>query len=190
VAIDDRQMESAGIGTSYSAAPVLSAIGAAVVAWGLSTGAWAQAPAAKPVSIQVASSDALAAESKPERLGGCGAYVPIDGSAKIVRVEQTQESSAQAASSGGPGYAGYEVWFSFTPSEPVSNAELAAWIAKEHELRLANSWYPGPEFLKKYDLEAGKTVPVTLDVQMSGPCTPFVFKFPTVDTTDYFESGS
>jgi len=92
-------------------------------------------------------------------------------------------------SGAGSGYAGYEVWFSFAPDEPVSDPATADWIGREHELRLANSWYLGPEFVKKYGLEAGRTIRAVLDVQKAGPCTPFVFRFPTADTTDYFERG-
>lgn len=71
----------------------------------------------------------------------------------------------------------------------MSDAETDGWIAKEHELRLANSWYPGSAFVEKYGLQTGNTIPAVLEVQTSGPCTPFIVRFPTVDTTDYFESA-
>ena len=142
---------------------------------------------AQPSQAQSAAGADVSA--RPTRIGRCGDYVSIDGSAKIVRVEQTAASSAQATSGGGPGYAGYEVWYRFTPDQPVIDAETDAWIAREHELRLANSWYPGPAFIEKYGLADGATLPATLKVQKSGPCTPFVVVFPSVDTTDYFEGA-
>lgn len=121
-------------------------------------------------------------------IGGCGDYTSIDGSARITSIEETAQSKAQATVSGGPGYAGYEVRFDFTPDQPVGDSETQAWIAKPHDLQLANSWYPGPEFLKKYGLRTGSEIPAVLKVQGSGPCTPFVFEFPSVDTADYFET--
>jgi hypothetical protein len=142
------------------------------------------------MALEIAVNDVVPSDTNgTTRVGGCGTYVAIEGLAKVERVEETPASAAQATSRGGPGYAGYEVWFSFTPDEPVSDADTAAWIAKEHDLRLANSWFPGPAFVKKYGLETGKTIPAVLEVQKAGPCAPFVFKFPGVDTTDYFESS-
>lgn len=127
--------------------------------------------------------------ARPARIGRCGDYVAIDGSVKIVRIEQTTASSGQATTGGGPGYAGFEVWYVFTPDQPVSDSATESWIAREHELRLTNSWYPGPAFLEKYGLAPGVTLAATLKVQKSGPCTPFVVELPAVDTTDYFESA-
>lgn len=154
----------------------------------LSSSDAAEAPGRAPPEIganETSSSDAGASIA----VGRCGTYDAVDGLARIERVEETATSAARATSGGGPGYAGYEVWFSFMPDAPVSDAGVAAWIAKEHELRLTNSWYPGPAFVKKYELETGKTIPAVLEVQKAGPCTPFVFRFPSVDTADYFESA-
>jgi hypothetical protein len=139
--------------------------------------------------LGAASSQTSSDTSAPPPIGRCGTYVAIDGSAKILRVDETAASVVQAAGGGGPRYAGYEVWFSFTPNEAVTDAQTAAWIAGDHQLRLMNSWYPGPQFVKKYGLEAGKTIPAVLEVQKAGPCAPFVFRFPSVDTADYFENG-
>jgi len=147
------------------------------------------ASAEEPATQLKLATDEEASPVSRAPIGRCGAYISTDGSAKIVSVEETAASTAQATSGGGPGYAGYEVWFSFTPNEPIGDPATADWIGREHELRMANSWYPGPEFVKKYGLEAGNTVPAVLDVQKTGPCTPFVFRFPSVDTTDYFERG-
>lgn len=147
------------------------------------------ASAEEPATAPKFATDEAASADSSAPIGRCGAYVSTNGSAKIVRVEKTAASTEQATSGGGPGYAGFEVWFSFTPDEPVSDPATADWIGREYELRLANSWYPGPEFLKKYGLQVGDTIAAVLDAQKAGPCTPFVFQFPSVDTTDYFERG-
>jgi len=55
---------------------------------------------------------------------GCGTYASIDGWAKIVGVEETAASTAQAWR------LGYEVWLSFTPNKPASGLAAANWIGR------------------------------------------------------------
>jgi len=52
---------------------------------------------------------------------------------------------------------------------------------------LKNSGYPGPKFLEKYGIEAGKSFECHLKVIVKGTCTPILFEFPTIDLRDYFE---
>ena len=51
-----------------------------------------------------------------------------------------------------------------------------------------NSWYPGPRFLERYGIAAGKSFACTLNVISQGTCTPTVFDFQGIDRADYFES--
>ena len=51
-----------------------------------------------------------------------------------------------------------------------------------------NSWYPGPRFLERYGIAAGKSFACTLNVISQGTCTPAVFDFQGIDRADYFES--
>lgn len=122
-------------------------------------------------------------------VGGPCAYRDIPGSAHITSVETTATSSEQAHLNGGPGYAGLEVNFAFTPDAPITDANLKDWAAREHTLRLTNSWYPGPRYVAKYGLASGKSFPAVLKAITHGTCTPFLFAFPGIDQADYFESA-
>lgn len=122
-------------------------------------------------------------------IGGPCAYTDIPGSALITSIEKTEASSHQVTVSGGPGYEGLEVRYTFTPTAPIANAAAKAWAAKTHSLQLANSWYPGPRYIAKYGLTQGKTIPAVLKVITKGTCTPFVFDLSGIDTTDYFETA-
>ena len=90
---------------------------------------------------------------------------------------------------GGAGYEGYEVWFRFIPEESIlSELEPSGFLGREHLFTMQNGWYVGPRYLKKYGLEPGKECPSVLRIIKSGSCTPRIFDFKTIDTTDYFES--
>ena len=119
-------------------------------------------------------------------IGGSCAYRDVPGKATIVSVEKTAASRAQAKTGGGPGYEGFEVHFRFAPAR--ADAEIAGQVGKSLLLQLTNSWYPGPRFLDKYGIRAGRTVPAVLKVRTSGSCSPYVYEFPGVDLSDYFES--
>lgn len=121
-------------------------------------------------------------------LGGGCEYVEIPGTATIDSIEKTPDSAEQAAASGGPGYEGLEIRYTFAPSEPISDADVRAWAEQAHTLQLSNSWYPGPRYIAKYGLAKGATLNAVLKVQTAGTCTPYVVDFPDLDTTDYFES--
>lgn len=57
----------------------------------------------------------------------------------------------------------------------------------QHQLRLKNSWYPGPRFIKKYAIAPGKSFACTLRIITRGTCTPILFDLPKIDTADYSE---
>ncbi|MCX8207020.1 MAG: hypothetical protein N3G75_04215 [Methanothrix sp.] len=129
----------------------------------------------------------------PVLVGGPCEYDIYNGTATICSVIQTNESIAQAEIAGGPGYAGYDVRYEFTPSE-----ELPVWVSDQLNqsgncsfvLRLCNSWYPGAAFLEKYNITEGAVFQATLNAIRSGTCTPVIVELEGVDRCDYFESGS
>jgi hypothetical protein len=123
------------------------------------------------------------------RIGGPCEYTDLPGTARITSVERTEASSHQATVGGGPGYEGLEVRYTFTPAAPIADAGAKAWAERTHTLQLANSWYPGPRFVEKYGLTEGKTIPAALKAIKKGTCTPYVFSFPGIDPTDYFETA-
>ncbi|MCQ8903348.1 MAG: hypothetical protein NQU42_04570 [Methanothrix sp.] len=130
---------------------------------------------------------------EPVMVGGPCEYDMYNGTATICSVMQTNESAGQALVTGGPGYAGYEVRYTFIPSE-----DLPVWVSDHLNqsgncsllLQLCNSWYPGPAFLEKYNITEGAVFQATLRAIRSGTCTPVVIELEGVDRCDYFESGS
>ena len=103
-------------------------------------------------------------------VGGPCSYKSYPGKAEVVSVTKTD--------------GGYDVKFVFhsekTPQETYAQVE-----GKTHRLLLIEGSRPKAGFLKKYGIETGKVLPCNLDVIVKGTCTPLLFKFPTVDLTDY-----
>jgi hypothetical protein len=140
---------------------------------------------------------AFAARAEPDtqqddkagaRIGGKCAYVEHPGTCTIDGVVKTQDSIAQASLNGGPGYEGLTVTFTYAGPNAGDDGLVRRALEGKHELRLMNSWYPGPRFLERYGIAAGKSFACTLNVISQGTCTPAVFDFQGVDRADYFES--
>ncbi len=124
----------------------------------------------------------------PAKVGGPCTYTDYPGTATVTRIEKTEKSSRQAKVSGGAGYEGHEVWFVFKADQEVKEERARKYIEKEHLFLLSNSWYPGPLYLKKYNIKVDGSYPCTLRVLTKGTCTPVVFKFTELRRDDYFES--
>jgi hypothetical protein len=103
-------------------------------------------------------------------VGGPCSYESYAGKAEVVSVKKTGD--------------GYNVMFVFR-SEKAPQETYARVEGKNHRLLLTNGSRPKFRFLKKYGIETGKVLPCNLDVIVKGTCTPVLFKFPTVDLTDY-----
>lgn len=125
---------------------------------------------------------------KADRVGGACRYVEHPGTCTVDSIERTADSIAQASLNGGPGYEGLRVIFSYAGADPGDDPLVRRALNDRHELRLPNSWYPGPRFLARYSIATGKSFACTLSVIAQGTCTPLTFDFPAVDRTDYFES--
>jgi hypothetical protein len=80
------------------------------------------------------------------------------------------------------------VEFTYAGAQAGDDALVRQALEGRHELRLMNSWYPGPRFLERYGIAAGKSFACTLSVIAQGTCTPTVINFPHIDRADYFES--
>lgn len=136
---------------------------------------------------------AFAAHAEPDaqhdgKVGGKCTYVEHLGTCTIDSVEKTPDSIAQASANGGPGYEGLAVTFTYAGPQPGDDALVRQALEGRHELRLMNSWYPGPSFLDRYAIVAGKSFACTLDVIAQGTCTPTVINFPQIDRANFFES--
>lgn len=128
------------------------------------------------------------ASAAPPMLGGPTAYEQYAGRATIVRVLKTEASKAQAATYGGPGYEGFEVWFAFEADREITQKWGQNAAGKDQILQLVNSWYPGEKYLEKYGLAQGKSLPCVMKVAVSGTASPVVFELQGVNRADYFES--
>lgn len=115
-------------------------------------------------------------------------YFICTGKVEIVRVEITEKSRSQSTVLGGPGYVGYEVWFNFLLENEIKDEKIEKIIAKEHEFRLANSWYVGKRYLEKYGITPGKIYICVLKILTRGTGTPVIFEIEGLDKIDYFES--
>ena len=106
------------------------------------------------------------------------------------RLGASDRATTERAVAGGPGYAGFEVWFRFSPTEEVPEEADRKRISSEQLFTLQNSWYVGPRYLEKYGIEAGKRFPSKVKVIRKGTCTPMIFELKTIDSKDQFESRS
>jgi hypothetical protein len=123
------------------------------------------------------------------KVGGECTYAEHPGTCTILSVEKTPDSIAQASLNGGPGYEGFAVTFSYAGADAGGADTLVQRaIESRHELRLMNSWFPGPRFLERYGIAAGKPFECTLKVITQGTCTPTVIDFRAIDRADFFES--
>ncbi len=135
-------------------------------------------------TVAISSESSLASARKR---GHC-AYETYAGKATVIGVEKTERSKAQVRVTGGPGYEGYEIWFSFQTDRETGLAGIRDITKKSHIFTLMNSWYPGEKYLLKYDIRVGRVYKGALNVIKFGPCSPVVFKFDDLDPTDYFET--
>jgi len=128
-------------------------------------------------------------QTRLARLGGRCAYDNYRGQCRIVSVKKTAASMRQAAVQGSAGYEGYDVRFRYSGDLPDDSALANRARNQQHRLRLTNSWYPGPRYLKKYGIAEGERFTCTLKVRRKGSCAPILFDFPAIDQSDYFESA-
>jgi|GEM_PF-970479 len=119
----------------------------------------------------------------PRVSGGPCEYKIYKGLARIISIRKKEMPKGY----GGPSHESYEVKFSFSTEEEIKEAHGKV-EGREYTLKLTNSWYPGPKFLKKYGIEEGKSFDCDLKVITKGTCSPVLFDFPTIDLSDYFES--
>jgi hypothetical protein len=118
------------------------------------------------------------------KVGGPCKYDDHPGTATITRIEKTEASKQQK---GVTGYEGFEVRFTFKPDAALKDGRGAKAATWEHLFQIGSGTYPGPEYLKKYKLEVGKTFRGTMSVITSGTCTPVIVKLDGVDSIDSFE---
>ena len=125
--------------------------------------------------------DSAAEKSAPRVVGGPCEYRQYKGRAMIASIAKKEMRKNYSEPS-----VSYEVKFSFFPEEEIEET-YGQVEGRKYILMLTNSQYPGPEFLEKYGIEAGKSFKCYLKVITRGTCTPVLFDFPTIDLGDCFE---
>jgi len=120
------------------------------------------------------------------KIGGPCEYNTYPGVCTITGVEKTDASMRQKNEGGGPGYGGFEINYRFESKETVPPPWHET-VLREQTLQLANSWYPGPEFVEKYQIGVDKKFDCQVMLLTKGTCSPVIFQLATIDTTDYFE---
>ncbi len=119
----------------------------------------------------------------PKTGGGPCEYKTYTGQAEIISISPIDLPTGYP----GPPHDSYEVQFVFSPDQPITEPHGRI-QGKPQILKLANSWYPGPRFLQKYDIAQGRVFACHLKVITRGSCSPRRFEFPAIDLEDYFES--
>jgi len=109
-------------------------------------------------------------------VGGECQYKQYQGCAQIVSITPIDRPAGYSSNR-------YEVKFRFTPNqkieEPFAQAE-----GREFLLLLNHIYYPGLNFLEKYDIKVGKFLDCNLKVIVRGTCTPMLFDFPFIAPED------
>jgi len=122
--------------------------------------------------------------------GGDCSYCGYTGECQIISIVKTEASRAQLPNAF---YEGYEVKFKFDLTQTGYDEgcpRVPDYILnQEHLLRLTNSWYPGPAYLDKYNIEQGNVFGCNFKIIKQGTCSPFSFEFDNINLTDYFETG-
>lgn len=126
-------------------------------------------------------------QAENQNIGETCAYKKISGMCQITYLSKTNASIDQINMIGGPGYEGYEIKYKFIPTNPdLLNDETI--MEKEHLFLLANSWYPGEQYLKKYKIVKDALFNCELAQISKGTCTPNILSINEINNIDYFET--
>jgi hypothetical protein len=104
--------------------------------------------------------------------GGPCQYKSYPGQATILSITGSQTSN--------PGQVKrFDVKFSFTPQEKIEES-YARVEGKTFDLYGNNYQYPDQEFITVNNIQVGKVLDGSLQVIVSGTCTPVLFDFPVL----------
>jgi len=100
---------------------------------------------------------------------------------KIISVKNLSPSSSSDQTT-------YEIRFVvlLTPELPkiIENRSFG----RDYQMLLHNKTFPGPLFIKKYEISRGKIFDGYYHILVRGTCRPGFFEFPGIKLDDYFES--
>jgi len=102
-----------------------------------------------------------------------------------IPIETKISSVKQFASSGS---AKHEVRFVVLLTPQLSTKVENRVYGRDFQMLLSNKTFPGPLFLEKYKISAGKVFDCIFHLIIRGTCRPYYFEFPEIKLDDYFES--
>ena len=109
---------------------------------------------------------------KGRLVGGPCKYKSYPGQATIISITGGQAGDADNVKR-------FEVKFTFTPQDKIE--ESYARVEGRTFHLYGNNWrYPDQDFLKLHNIHVGKVLDGSLQVIVSGTCTPVVFDFPSL----------
>lgn len=149
---------------------------------------YSQAPGQYATTTTITTVSSTTSTTTERIVGGNCSYDKFAGTCKIISISKTAESIQQISSAG---YQGFDVKFRFTPNQTLNldPSRVQSILNTSWDLRLMNSWYPGPGFLAKYGIRTNAIFTCKLDIETQGSCTPTMIEFDTINVTDYFESA-
>ncbi len=104
-------------------------------------------------------------------VGRCGAYADTPGTARITVIEVAPADQNNCLNDP------VRVLFDFTPTDPAQAPLAASGVA----LTIGSGQNPPRSWVAASGLTVGGDLPATRSDQAVGPCTPVVWKFPTLD---------
>jgi len=113
-------------------------------------------------------------------VGGECQYKQYQGHAEVVSVNPMGRPAGYSSDR-------YEVKFRFTPDKKIEEP-IAQTEGREFLLLLNQIYYPGLNFIEKYDINPGKVLDCNLKVIVRGTCTPVLFDFSFITPEDINEN--
>jgi hypothetical protein len=112
------------------------------------------------------------------RIGGQCTYTDYKGGAKIVSI--IKKSDAEG---------GYQLKFLFVPGRQIKEGLAQEQIGREITMTSKPSYPAGflEQYVRKFDIKAGKVLDCTMKVIATGTCTPIVYEFPFTRLHEYFD---
>ena len=117
------------------------------------------------------------AQASSSGTGGC------DYEKHQIKVEIT--SVRELSSSKSPRY---EIRFVVLITEELPAMIENRVYGHDYQMLLHNKTFPGPEFLRKYNIAEGSQFDSVINIRSRGHCRSSFFEFPDIKLDDYFES--
>lgn len=118
-----------------------------------------------------------------KKVGGPCTYNKIPGIITITSIEKAPEDESNCKDA-------VKVMFTFTPTDPTAQKNYAApgWSDEGQIFTVGGGTNPNREWVERKGITAGQNYGATRNEIRSGTCTPVIFEFTSIDTSDYATS--